>query len=145
MAENEITVPKLMADYGISDAACDATVTELHIMEIIKKYCSKWREMYVYLNVDKIIVNDLKYAPGDEEDKRQRFFGAWKQENGSGATYRVLLTALLGVKSREDAEAVCKLIQGQVPAAKTSPTNGLAAFTAVSNGRSSMFYPYSPT
>ena len=130
----EITVPKLMAQYGISDAACDATVTELHMMEIIKKYGSRWKEMYMYLDIDKITVSDLKYAPGDEEDKRQCFFGIWKQQKGNDATYRALLTALLGVTSRDDAECVCKLMQGQVLSAAQCPSNGRAAYAVTSNG-----------
>ena len=51
-----------------------------------------------------------------EEEKRLAFFKRWKKEKGFEASYGALVTALLKIKNREDAEKICALL-------KNSPTS----------------------
>ena len=55
----------------------------------------------------------------DEGEKRREFFLGWKEKKGSGATYGCLIRALLKIKSRQDAESICKLLQASTSAQRS--------------------------
>ena len=62
------------------------------------------------------VVPDIDQGPGGEDEKRRNFFFKWRDTKGSGATYKTLISALLEIDCREDAENVCKLcIQSSEP------------------------------
>ncbi len=126
------TVDSLMQKFGVSAAACDSKVTEVHLQEISQNHCSKWRDLPTPLGLSKMAVNDLEYKPGGEGGKRKAFLETWQQQMGGDATYRALITALLNVQSRDDAESVCKLLQGAPahPAPQTQATNGAGCTAA---------------
>ena len=62
-----------------------------------------------------IVVRDIDREGKPEEEKRVTFFKRWKRQKGSQATYKVLISALLQTKRREDAECVCELLKKFTP------------------------------
>lgn len=57
-----------------------------------------------------------------EQEKRVAFFSQWKGMKGSEATYRNLISALLGINKMEDAEGVCGLLLKSLqPVQKQTP------------------------
>ncbi len=88
-------------------------VSDTHMEEIARSYCSRWRMLYSYLEVDKIVVSDVDHMSVSEGEKRHAFFAAWRERKGSDATYGRLLHALLKTGCRKDAEGVCELLKPQ--------------------------------
>ncbi len=64
--------------------------------------------------MEKIVADDIACSFTTEEERRFEFFSEWKKRRGSEATYKSLICALLAIKSREDAEGVCKLLQASL-------------------------------
>lgn len=56
-------------------------------------------------------MDDIDRKSVSEDEKRATFFAKLKEKKGSGATYEVLISALLGIECVDDAESVCKLLQ----------------------------------
>lgn len=61
--------------------------------------------------LESIVADDIDKSQVSEDQKRRTFFKQWKQMNGFDATYKNLISALLKIKCRQDAEHVCKLLQ----------------------------------
>ena len=99
----------LMESSGLSEEGGNRRVSDIHIEEISRLYCKRWKLLCPHLEMEGIIVSDVDHTGNDEREKRRAFLAAWKENKGSGATYRRLLYALLKIGCREDAEAVCKL------------------------------------
>ncbi len=100
----------LMESFGLSEEYFNKEISDVHLDQISRSYCGKWRELYCYLELDEILVSDMDHMIGSEEEKRRKFFAQWKEKKGSDVTYRRLLDALLEIGCRKDAEAICKLI-----------------------------------
>ena len=115
MAESIIdpsqALPPLLELYHLSEQNCKKQVTDQHLEEISSSCCSKWKSLRPHMEMEEIVEHDIDASPvGGPEGKRRAFFFKWKNMKGSGATYRVLITALLKIRCREDAESVCKLL-----------------------------------
>ena len=104
----------------------DEEITDVHINEICGTHCDRWRDLPPYLELDRIVVNEIKRDYGDERERRKGFFSRWKERRGSRATYRSLIRALLRIGCREDAEHVCSVLRSQQPPqqASDSSSNG---------------------
>lgn len=61
--------------------------------------------------METIETDDIDKSSSDEKVKRRNFFNEWKNREGSGTTYGKLLSALLAIKCRDDAESVCEMLQ----------------------------------
>ena len=96
--------------YNLQELGLDQQISDKHIQEFSKSHGSKWRLMPTNLDLETIVVDDIDRAPNPEEEKRHTFFSKWKLTQGSFATYKALITALLENDRGEDAESVCKLI-----------------------------------
>ena len=121
MADSTATVRSLMECYQLKERDCNQQISNVHLDEISLNFSQKWRFLPNRLKMKDIIAHDIDRIPGDEEEKRRTFFLKWKQVKGSGATYKVLIRALLDIKCRQDAESVCKLLQQAAQAASDAP------------------------
>ena len=99
----------MIKSFGLSEHV-NQKVSDMHIEEISRCYCSQWRRLYSYLEMDKIVCSDVDRMSMSEKEKRHIFFSEWSQRKGCDATYSRLLYALLKTGCREDAEGVCKLL-----------------------------------
>ena len=104
------TVSSLLEKYQIKDEDINTQVTDLHVDEIARSHCKKWKSLPAHLQMEAIAAKDIDLKQIEEEQKRCDFLSKWKEEKGSEATYKVLIGALLKIKSREDAEGICKII-----------------------------------
>ena len=55
-------------------------------------------------------MEDLSRDKYNQDQKRQKLLKLWNERNGSCATFHVLITTMLKVKKRNEAEKVCKLL-----------------------------------
>ena len=102
-----------------SRASLSEQVSDVHLQDISRSCCSKWRRLPARLEMEEIVVQDIDRLQGlSEEEKRLNFFKQWKSEKGSEATYKKLIDALVKIKCREDAEKVQCLIEN--PATTTA-------------------------
>ena len=102
----------LMKTYELTKDDWDQTISDQHLQKIAEDYCSSWRQLPVYLGMKNIVKDDINRGPGDEEDKRCSFLFKWKKVKGASATYRKLVSALLMIECKADAEGVCEILQG---------------------------------
>ena len=105
-----ITVNDLMVRYALTEEDCKMQISDFHQSKISQSHCSKWRLLPCHLGMEKIVVKDVDRVYAGEEETRFEFFSRWKETRGSDATYLSLISALLAIDCREDAESVCKLL-----------------------------------
>jgi transcriptional regulator of NAD metabolism len=95
----------------LSEVICNSEVSDLHLGDISRSYCYRWRDLRALLHMERIVARSIDRMCIHEDEKRAAFFDKWKEVKGSGATYKVLISALLGIDCRADAEGVCRLLQ----------------------------------
>ena len=108
-----------MMEYQLTEANISRRVTDKHIAEISLSYCKKWRLLLSQFEMKNIVADDIGSKNIDADEMRQLFLSKWKEEKGSEATYKVLLSALLKIKQKKETEGVCKLIS---PLFSSTPT-----------------------
>ena len=86
---------------------------DYNIIPSIADCFSEWRVIFVSLlsNVD---FGDVDRENHKEREKRIAALRKWKDNNGSGATYRVLVSALLDNGEKDQAELLCRILQDQL-------------------------------
>jgi hypothetical protein len=89
----------------------DLQVSDRHLEEISRVCCEDWRSLPPHLKLETIAAKDIDKSPKVEEEKRHDFLKKWKKTKGSDATYKKLHDALIEIKSRDDAERVCKIMR----------------------------------
>ena len=74
---------------------------------------SQWRVIFGSL-LSELDLGDIdrNNTAATEEEKRIAALRKWKARNGSGATYKVLVDALLNSGERSQAESLCKILAG---------------------------------
>ena len=107
------SVESLSISYHLTEEDVDKQITDKHIEVISRFRCRKWRFLYAHLDLASIGVEDIDHMQVDEDQKRSLFFTNWKEKKGSEATYKRLISALLTMECREDAESVCDLLKQQ--------------------------------
>ena len=70
---------------------------------------SQWRVIFGSL-LSTIDLGDIDRDKFTEEEKRIAALRTWKARNGSKATYKILVDALLNRGERLDAENLCKIL-----------------------------------
>lgn len=118
-------VKDLIKHYHLREEKCRQQISDVDTDEISRSLCRKWRSLPSHLGMNTIDADDIDRGPGNEEEKRRNFLLKWKHLKGSGATYEKLITALLEINCRADAEGVCKLIQPKQ--AVSNPSTGIPA------------------
>ena len=107
-SSRSVTVRDLMGHYDLSEDSYSQQLSDFHVNKI---HCSKWRQLPCHLGMDEIVAEDIDRDCRSEEERRFKFFSRWKEMRGSDATYGSLISALLAIECRKDAESVCKLLQ----------------------------------
>ncbi|MCG8622141.1 MAG: hypothetical protein MJE68_09130 [Proteobacteria bacterium] len=70
---------------------------------------SQWRVIFGSL-LNELDLGDVDRDKPTEEEKRIAALRTWKARNGSEATYKILVDALLNRGERSDAENICKIL-----------------------------------
>ena len=105
-----VSIQSLVDYYELSEGSLDLQVSDRHLDEIACTSCRQWKSLATRLGVPSIVVDDIDARQVSEEEKRRNFFFKWKSIEGSNATYRRLIEGLVEIRSQEDAESVCKLM-----------------------------------
>ena len=111
-----VTVNSLMEQYQLQDKDLLKLISDDHLQKISQSHCMKWKFLPSYLKMERIVAEDIDRKYKDDDEKRFAFFNQWKESRGSDANYRELISALLVINSRKDAEEICKLLQKSLPA-----------------------------
>ncbi len=96
----------------ITDGSFDQEVSDCHYWDI-SCYLSQWRLIAPKLNITEPEVEAIESDYPTEERRRVGFLKKWKQKGSFLATYRVLVSALLGIQRAEDARGVCQLLKSE--------------------------------
>ena len=102
---------ELIQQHELSEEDCEKPISDEHLEAISRSCCKQWKSMPPHLEMDTIEAEDIDKSKGEEREKRHKFLLKWKGIKGSKATYRQLITALLKMKCREEAEKVCKVLK----------------------------------
>ena len=117
MSDSEFTVCALMEHYQLGEEVCSQQVTDRHLNEIASSYCRHWKSLRAELGLKAIVEHDIDHSlSDDEEGKRRALFNKWKLMKGFSATYKALISALLEIKCRDDAEGVCEVLKQSIGA-----------------------------
>lgn len=108
------TVSCLMKHFKLKEEHLERETSNCHLDKICLSCCRDWRLLPSQLEMEDHVVENIECDGSivGEVAKKRAFFLQWKRMKGFDATYKRLVTALLNIKSRKDAESVCKLLQG---------------------------------
>lgn len=110
-----ISIPRslrrLVKQYNLTELELSRQVSDQHIEKFSRSHGSSWKSIPSHLGLKTIIAEDIDHSPKSEPEKRHAFFSTWKHVQGSFATYKALINALLVIESRQDAESVCEMVQ----------------------------------
>lgn len=110
------TLEGLLKKYKITKNS-KQQVSDDHLREIALSYCKDWKKLPSLLGLESIVADDIDRSGKEEGGKRHDFLLKWKSLNGSSATYKQLIGALLKIRCVDDAEKVCSLPKKSIPAA----------------------------
>ena len=108
---------KLMARYELTEEDCKGEVSDTDIVKIASSLRGKWESKLPPLL--EMETTDI----GTPVEDKIAFFEEWKQQQGFDATYKSLISALLQVKCRQDAESVCKILKETTLSQASTSTN----------------------
>ncbi len=106
-----ITVNDLMKYYGLTEKDCNCEITKVHFEDMSRTLVKDWGSLPSRVGMPSISKSDIDRDFKTEKERRLAFFSQWKEISGCEVTYRRLISALLDINSRDDAEGVCKLLQ----------------------------------
>ena len=104
----------MITHFQLTEEDCKREISDTDIVKIARSLHGKWKtQLPPILGLESTVVTDIVGAPEyiTEEDRRIAFFKEWKQQNGFDTTYEILISALLEVECRQDAESVCKILK----------------------------------
>ena len=110
VAARSSSASKLLDQFGLCEEEYKKKVTDRHLLAISRSYFEKWKSLYPYLDMEQIDVTNAEQDGNGEENERQKFLERWKKKKGGDATYMKLISALLEVECKNDAEGVCELL-----------------------------------
>ena len=108
------SLESLIVRHHLTEEDVNKQITDEHI-EVISSLCSQWKSLPVHLGLATTIVGDIDSTPVTKTEKKRDVFTTWKEEQGSNATYRKLLGALLEIPCKQDAESVCQFLKSANP------------------------------
>lgn len=122
MVETMPSVSNLLEHYNVPREKYDQQISDSHLEEISRCGCKDWKSLSPHMKMENIVVEDiLRDSRLSEREKRHNFLIQWKDIKGSEATYQKLISALLKIKCRNDAEIVCKLLKESCSTSKQKP------------------------
>ena len=128
MADSD-SYTSLIEYYGLPKECLTKQVSTKDRAEIAQNgYCKEWRKLPAHLEMMSVVVDDIDRLSVEEDEKRRKFMSQWNSKKGSEATYKNLICALLKFDCKDNAENVCKLLQGnarllQSPDEQVKPVN----------------------
>ena len=105
-----VSLHSLLEHYQLKEEDYNRPISDQHLDEISHSFCRQWRSLRPQLGIESIVEHDIDHGSSDEKAKRRSFFYEWKHLQGSAATYKRLIRALLKIGCREDAESICQLV-----------------------------------
>lgn len=133
---DRITVYALMEEYDLSKNVCGQKVTYYHIDEITKCHLKRWKDLGPHLKLEPIVADDIISDSKDcARQQRRCFLQKWVEKHGGSATYRELITALLNIDERNDAEYICKLLQDSSTAVEVLSIQKTSKSTTLTHSR----------
>lgn len=106
-----ITTEDLIQQWNLSEALCSQQISDQRIQYFCLRRGTNWESLCVPLEMDSVVVSNIKGRESDPFQQRIQFFETWKLQHGQDATYFKLITALLSIQHRLDAEYICELLQ----------------------------------
>ena len=100
----------VMKFFGLTEREWNKVITSEDVDAISRSYCRQWKRLIPHLNMKDITEDDINDHSGSPGEKRRIFLRKWKRMKGSEATYERLVSALLKIECKEDAEGVCQLL-----------------------------------
>ena len=128
-------IQSLIVRYGLTEEDVNTKITDMHIGDISRSWCSQWKSLRARLGLDPIVANDIDRLTLKEEEKRSTFLTTWREKKGCEATYKALISALLAVECRHEAESVCELLEGGLVKQKPKLQEQAVSSTAPLNTR----------
>ena len=113
--EESSTFLQLMSQYQLTESQYNQQVSDTHLEKLSRSGCKQWKSLPPHLKLEAIVAEDIDKSQKGEREKRHEFLLTWKDMEGSGATYEQLITALLKIKCRRDAEKSCEMLKKPVP------------------------------
>ena len=101
-------VDSLLTKYEISKEECDKQITDKDRVKISRSCDFPHGELSSCLEVS---AQDIKHDGTSEYERRVALLEKWNQYEGSDATYRALIAALLEIQDKNHAEMICKLLK----------------------------------
>ena len=104
------SIVPLLDQYNLTDEDVNKQVSDIH-MEVFSRFsCKEWKSLPAHLWLPSNAAKDIDLMPVNEKEKRLTFLTSWKEKKGCEATYKNLISALLAVESKKEAESVCQYI-----------------------------------
>ena len=105
------SIESLIARHQLTEENVNKVITDIHIEVISRCCCSKWKSLPAHLGLAPIVAEGINRTEVNEEDRRRTFLTTWKEKKGFEATYKTLISALLEIECRSEAESVCQLLK----------------------------------
>ena len=118
--EESSTFLELMSQYKLTESQYNQQVSDTHLEKLSRSGCKQWKSLPPHLELEAIVAEDIDKSQKGEREKRHEFLLTWKDIEGSDATYGQLITALLKIKCRRDAEKLCEMLKKSVQAIATA-------------------------
>lgn len=93
----------ILERFGLSLQDVDRVMSDAHLERFSGSCCKRWERLPPHLQLESYVADDISSSSNTPEVKRYTFLRKWKKIQGSNATYKQLLSALLVIESREDA------------------------------------------
>ena len=111
MANVEEDKAQLMHDYNLPVRSLQEKCSEEDIVEI-GTFIS-WESVGRHLpNITRRHIRDIGRDGRDQNSRRRLLLDLWEEKNGDGATYDVMITAMLKAGEKAEATRVCALFPG---------------------------------
>ena len=109
----QIEINFMIEHFELSETDINQQISDCDVEEISNSFCEKWRSLPPYLEMETIVAKDIDrdHSGCDECEKRCSLLKKWKKLKGQKATYKCLISALLRMKCRDEAEGVCRLLK----------------------------------
>lgn len=99
----------LLTKFELSEKDCGIKVSKKDLDRVANNCEFPYERLAPYLDVKQ--VSDIEREGKSEPGRRTALLERWNQMKGSDATYRALITALLDIEHRNDAEKICKWLR----------------------------------
>ena len=113
--EKSSTFLQLMSQYGLRERQYNQQVSDINLEKLSRSGCKQWKSLPPHLELEAIVAEDIDKSQKGEREKRHEFLLTWNEMKGSSTTYKQLITALLKIKCRRDAEKLSEMLKKSVP------------------------------